>query len=35
MILSLFFGLLVLKLTLLVPLTIAQIVHKLNTNTNG
>ena len=35
MILSLFFGLLVLKLTLLIPLAIAQIVHKLKTNTNG
>jgi hypothetical protein len=35
MILSLFFGLLVLKLTLLVPLAIAEIVNKLNTNTNG
>ena len=35
MILSLFFGLLVLKLTLLVPLAIAQIVYKLNTNTKG
>ena len=35
MLLSLFFGLLVLKLMLLIPLTIAQIVYKLNTNTNG